>query len=319
MYYFIVNPNSRSGKGALIWKELRRTLRQKHVSYKAVFTEYRGHAVKLAASVTAKASPEHPVYLIAVGGDGTIQEVLSGVKDLSCIYFGYIPTGSGNDFCRSMQLPQDPHEALNCILKRKHIASMDVPVISIKGRKSHFAISCGIGFDAAVCHEVGVTPMKKVLNRVGLGKLVYLFVALKQLLFLKPVPVTLRMDEERIYPFHKVYFAAVMNQKYEGGGFKFCPDASPSDGYLDVIVVDGLINDIGTVGIQKPFEDLILQCIFSSVFRLHSGASIHSSPESISSAAKRSKYSVLSHLRYIKMENPPAFRRLFPFLSRKNR
>lgn len=194
MYYFIVNPNSRSGKGALIWKELRRTLRQKHISYKAVFTGYRGHAVKLAASVTAKASPEHPVYLIAVGGDGTIQEVLSGVKDLSCIYFGYIPTGSGNDFCRSMQLPQDPHEALDCILKRKHIASMDVPVISIKGRKSHFAISCGIGFDAAVCHEVSVTPMKKILNRVGLGKLVYLFVALKQLLFLKPVPVTLRMD-----------------------------------------------------------------------------------------------------------------------------
>ena len=71
---------------------------------------------------------------------------------------------------------------------------MDVPVISIKGRKSHFAISCGIGFDAAVCHEVSVTPMKKILNRVGLGKLVYLFVALKQLLFLKPVPVTLRMD-----------------------------------------------------------------------------------------------------------------------------
>ena len=50
MYYFIVNPNSRSGKGALISKELRRTLRQKHISYKAVFTGYRGHAVKLAAS-----------------------------------------------------------------------------------------------------------------------------------------------------------------------------------------------------------------------------------------------------------------------------
>ena len=240
MYYFIVNPNSRSGKGALIWKELRQVLRRKHVSYKAVFTGYRGHAVKLAASVTAKSSPENPVYLIAVGGDGTIQEVLSGVRDLSSIYFGYIPTGSGNDFCRSMQLPQDPHEALDCILKKNHIASMDVPVISIKGRKSHFAISTGIGFDAAVCHEVSITPMKKILNRVGLGKLVYLFIALKQLLFLRPVPVTLRMDEERLYPFQKVYFAAVMNQKYEGGGFKFCPDADPSDGYLDIIVVDGL-------------------------------------------------------------------------------
>lgn len=240
MYYFIVNPNSRSGKGELIWKELRQVLRQKHISYKAVFTKYRGHAVKLAAALTEKASLDRPLCLIAVGGDGTIQEVLSGVKDLTNIYFGYIPTGSGNDFCRSMKLPQDPHEALDCILKKRHIAFVDVPVISIKGHKSRFAISCGIGFDAAVCHEVSVTPMKKVLNHIGLGKLVYLFVALKQLLFMRPVPVTLRMDEERIYPFQKVYFAAIMNQKYEGGGFKFCPSADPSDGYLDVIVVDGL-------------------------------------------------------------------------------
>ena len=229
MYYFIVNPNSRSGKGELIWKELRQVLRQKHISYKVVFTKYRGHAVKLAAALTEKTSPDRPLCLIAVGGDGTIQEVLSGVKDLTNIYFGYIPTGSGNDFCRSMKLPQDPHEALDCILKKKHIAFVDVPVISIKGHKSRFAISCGIGFDAAVCHEVSVTPMKKVLNHIGLGKLVYLFVALKQLLFMRPVPVTLRMDEERIYPFQKVYFAAIMNQKYEGGGFKFCPSADPSD------------------------------------------------------------------------------------------
>lgn len=133
MYYFIVNPNSRSGKGELIWKELRQVLRQKHISYKAVFTKYRGHAVKLAAVLTEKASPDRPLCLIAVGGDGTIQEVLSGVKDLTNIYFGYIPTGSGNDFCRSMKLPQDPHEALDCILKKKHIAFVDVPVISIKG------------------------------------------------------------------------------------------------------------------------------------------------------------------------------------------
>ena len=78
MYYFIVNPNSRSGKGELIWKELRQVLRQKHISYKAVFTKYRGHAVKLAAALTEKASLDRPLCLIAVGGDGTIQEVLSG-------------------------------------------------------------------------------------------------------------------------------------------------------------------------------------------------------------------------------------------------
>ena len=50
---------------------------------------------------------------------------------------------------------------------------------------------------------------------------------------------TAELDDDNVQQFSKVYFTAVMNQKYEGGGFKFCPNASPSDGYLDVIVVDG--------------------------------------------------------------------------------
>lgn len=240
MYYFIVNPNSRSGKGALIWKGLEGILNERNVEYKTFFTEYRGHAVLLSESITSDAAPESPVTLIAVGGDGTIQEVLSGVRDLSYITFGYIPTGSGNDFCRGMKLPAEPGEALDLILSGCRPHPMDVPVLTCGTGSSHFAISCGIGFDAGVCHEVSVTPMKKVLNRIGLGKLVYLFVALKQLLFLKPSPMTLVMDDDNVQQFSKVYFTAVMNQKYEGGGFKFCPDASPSDGYLDVIVVDSL-------------------------------------------------------------------------------
>ena len=116
MYYFIVNPNSRSGKGALIWKGLEGILNERNVEYKTFFTEYRGHAVLLSESITSDAAPENPVTLIAVGGDGTIQEVLSGVHDLSCITFGYIPTGSGNDFCRGMKLPMAPTEKLNLIL-----------------------------------------------------------------------------------------------------------------------------------------------------------------------------------------------------------
>ncbi len=99
--------------------------------------------------------------------------------------------------------------------------------------------------------------MKKVLNRIGLGKLVYLFVALKQLLFLNPSPMTLVIDNDNVQQFSKVYFTAVMNQKYEGGGFKFCPNASPSDGYLDVIVVDGL---------SKP---KVLCCLPTAFFGKH--------------------------------------------------
>ena len=257
MYYFIVNPNSRSGKAALIWKDLEKVLQERNIEYKTFFTEYKGHAALLSASITADLPADTSLRLIAVGGDGTIQEILSGVKDLSRITFGYIPTGSGNDFCRSMKLPQNPMEALDLILSDKRPHPMDVPHISCGSNSSRFAISCGIGFDAAVCHEVGVTPMKKVLNKIGLGKLVYLFVALKQLLFLKPSPMTLTMDGDRVEKFSKVYFTAVMNQKYEGGGFKFCPDASPSDGYLDVIVVDSL---------SKP---KVLCCLPTAFFGKH--------------------------------------------------
>ena len=257
MYYFIVNPNSRSGKAALIWKDLEKVLQERNIEYKTFFTEYKGHAALLSASITADLPADTSLRLIAVGGDGTIQEILSGVKDLSRITFGYIPTGSGNDFCRSMKLPQNPMEALDLILSDKRPHPMDVPHISCGSNSSRFAISCGIGFDAAVCHEVGVTPMKKVLNKIGLGKLVYLFVALKQLFFLKPSPMTLTMDGDRVEKFSKVYFTAVMNQKYEGGGFKFCPNASPSDGYLDVIVVDHL---------SKP---KVLCCLPTAFFGKH--------------------------------------------------
>lgn len=237
MYYFIVNPNSRSGKGAEIWKQIQEVLNSQGVSYNSYFTGYRGHAVSLAAQITSKAVS--PVTLVAVGGDGTIQEVLTGIQDLSSVYFGYIPTGSGNDFCRGMKLPQDPLKALDILLHHHDILKIDVPCISYKKKRSRFAISCGMGFDAAVCHEVGITPMKKFLNRFGLGKLVYLFVALKQLLFLNPSQVSVNMDGNS-ETWSKVYFIAVMNQKYEGGGFKFCPNASSSDGMLDVIVVEGL-------------------------------------------------------------------------------
>ena len=99
---------------------------------------------------------------------------------------------------------------------------------------------CRIGFDAGVCQEVLATPLKKIFNRLGLGKLIYLFIALKQLIFINPGKMTVTLDGENTFSYDHVYFTAVMNQKYEGGGFKFCPDAQPDDQLLDVILVEGI-------------------------------------------------------------------------------
>ena len=70
--------------------------------------------------------------------------------------------------------------------------------------------------------EVLATPLKKIFNRLGLGKLIYLFIALKQLIFINPGKMTVTLDGENTFSYDHVYFTAVMNQKYEGGGFKFC-------------------------------------------------------------------------------------------------
>ena len=215
MYYFIINPNSRSGKGALIWRDLENILRERNIKYQTFFTEYKGHAVKLSASITASIPEDSQIKLIAVGGDGTIQEVLSGVKDISRVILRLHSHGFRKRFLPQYETSTGSYEALELILTDKRPHLMDVPHISCGSSSSRFAISCGIGFDAAVCHEVGVTPMKKVLNKIGLGKLVYLFVALKQLLFLKPSSMTLLMDDNKKEEFSKVYFTAIMNQKYE--------------------------------------------------------------------------------------------------------
>ena len=117
MYSFIVNPNSRSGEGRNVWNRLRSIMESQGISYQYFLTEYVGHATVLAEKISAAGTPEDPVTLVTVGGDGTIYEVLTGIRDLSSVIFGFIPVGSGNDFCRSMGLPFDPFEALHSILE----------------------------------------------------------------------------------------------------------------------------------------------------------------------------------------------------------
>ena len=99
MYYFIVNPGSRSGNGKYVWQKAERILDQEDVEYRVFFTAYRTHATELAAEITARTER---LTLIAVGGDGTVNEVINGIRDFSRVTLGYIPTGSSNDFARCM-------------------------------------------------------------------------------------------------------------------------------------------------------------------------------------------------------------------------
>ncbi|QDW73364.1 diacylglycerol kinase family lipid kinase [Lachnospiraceae bacterium KGMB03038] len=237
MYYFIVNPNARSGKGLRTWKILEQELEKKQVRYQVFFTKYQNHAVSIARELTQKQSCRS---LIVLGGDGTLNEAVNGIQDLSKVILGYIPIGSSNDFARSLRLEQDPIKALHEILTPSRYISTDIGILQYQDKRRRFVVSSGIGFDAGVCHQVAVSRLKILLNKIGLGKLSYTAVALGLLLSLTPGRMTLTLDGKESLKFEKVYFAAVMNHPYEGGGFRFCPKADPSDGSLDLIVIAGL-------------------------------------------------------------------------------
>lgn len=237
MYFFIVNPNASSGKGLKLWGSVARELVQQKVAYQVFFTEYHGHATEL----SRKLSTEHaPCTIIAMGGDGTANEVVDGLRNYTGIRFGYIPTGSGNDLARGLKLPADPKEALGAILNPKRLLQLNVGESRFDGRTRRFIVSSGIGFDAAVCHFVERSKIKGFLNLFRLGKLSYLGIALKQIALLRPFSLELTLEDGTLRKFPRVFFSAFMNLRYEGGGFMFCPDADAQDDLLDICLVEAL-------------------------------------------------------------------------------
>jgi len=251
MYHIIINPASRSGHGKKIWKEVvKPTLNEQNVPYQAYFSEKAGDVAKLAhniAAAHASATDADNEYckIIILGGDGTVNEALQGIPTGTKAEIGYIPTGSSNDLARDLGISKDPVSALENILNahahpENSIVKMDRGIVTSGDKTVSFAVSCGLGFDAAVCAEANNSKIKKTLNKLKLGKLTYLGIALKQLFAAKKVACDLYLDDAEPIHIKKYLFAASMIHRYEGGGFNFCPTADYSDGTFDLCVVGNL-------------------------------------------------------------------------------
>lgn len=270
MYYIIVNPASKSGKGKKIWKSVETVLNQKEVSYQVLFSKKSGHVSQLIKELSDTYAPsaDNPLKLIVLGGDGTLNEALQGISDFEHTLIGYIPTGSSNDMARDLKLTKEPVEAINRILTCKEPVNMDLGSLSFEAfsnefarihsdefsPKRYFAVGCGIGFDAAVCEEALSSGFKNTLNRMGLGKLTYLIIALRQLIAAKKVPCELFLDDQPPIKMSRFLFIAGMIHQYEGGGFRFCPDADFHDGILDICTIGDLSKWIILCALPTAFK-----------------------------------------------------------------
>lgn len=239
MYYFIVNPASHSSGRNDVWRRIRAELKRRNIPFRAFRTDHEGHAAELAGRISSRAPGS---VIVTVGGDGSVHEVLNGISDPSSVTLGVIPRGSGNDFARGLGIPADPLAALDTVLAGKTTA-MDLGWEESPGQpRKRFGVSCGIGFDASICHEALHSPIKDTLNAVGLGSATYGVIAVKQILTYRKGPMYISADGGEAVRYDNVFFACVMNEKYEGGGFMMTPDASPCDGILNVFICCGISN-----------------------------------------------------------------------------
>lgn len=270
MYHIIINPASRSGEGRRLWAEAEPLFRESGREYQVHFSTEEQGIRRLAEEITAGSNP---IDLVVMGGDGTLNEVLNGIRDFSRVRIGLIPTGSGNDFARDAGISMNIREAAESVLRDDNHRSLDLGVIrwnssglkdesdpaeggsiseiseasglNLAENERRFLISSGIGFDAQICYEADHSRWKKLLNKFHMGKLIYILTAIRLILTAKRAELTLRIESEtdrqpETLHFGDCLFAVCMNHRLEGGGFKFAPAASPADGLLDVCVASGI-------------------------------------------------------------------------------
>jgi diacylglycerol kinase (ATP) len=234
MLGFIVNPVSGNGRGAAVWMQLRRELERQGRPYCAYLTTEEGEARKLAVRMLQK---EEVTRLVAVGGDGTVNEVMNGIYESGkdCL-FGHIAAGSGNDFARGHQLPLDPVQALERVLSEKQ-QNCWIDLLQFNGRIAVNAV--GAGFDGQVAKTTNESFYKKWLNKWKIGMLSYVVSVVRVLFSYKPCEVSITVDgKTEILP--RVWFIALSNIPNYGGGMLICPHAVADDGIAEVCVVSSV-------------------------------------------------------------------------------
>jgi diacylglycerol kinase (ATP) len=227
-FTFIMNPMAGKGSGARADALLEEKLRGSGLRFRVVYTEGAGHATQIARTATT------PV-IVAVGGDGTINEVVNGLAGTGRT-MGIIPTGSGNDLIKSLGIPHSIENAL-AVLKDGHRRTIDVGKVRTgcleNGSMVYapwrlFANGVGIGFDASVARRVSeITYLR--------GTVLYLAAVLQIIGKFRSPEFDARLDENSWRG--RIFLMAVGNGRCAGGGFYLSPEADIADGLLDLMVV----------------------------------------------------------------------------------
>ena len=234
-YFFIVNPRAGSGKTMYEWLPAERKLKRLGIPCYIALTDHKRHATALAQHAAAEGYRR----IIAVGGDGSLHEVFNGICRWCAatgvpteeFLLGVVPIGSGNDWIRSLSVPNDTIEVVD-LIRRNSFGRMDVMrVKSSGGRTAYMANIGGVGFDSHVCKRVNT--QKESGRR---GKLIYLNSLRYTIFNLKSINISVVADGEVVFT-GLCYSVAFGNGRYSGSGMRQVPLAVLDDGLLDYTII----------------------------------------------------------------------------------
>ncbi|MBO4804860.1 MAG: diacylglycerol kinase family lipid kinase [Paludibacteraceae bacterium] len=214
---FIINPKSGTNSKAELPDMIRKTISPDKFDITIVKTEYAGHGRELARQFV----DQHYDYVIACGGDGTMNEVASELTETETC-FGIVPYGSGNGLARHLSISMEPQKALRQI--NKHIVRrIDYGMANDK----KFFCTCGTGFDAHVSHKFAIQGKR--------GFWTYFKTICSEFMKYKPYVYTLKSGSFKIT--QQAFLVTFANASQYGNNAFIAPQASTSDGLIDVCVL----------------------------------------------------------------------------------
>jgi YegS/Rv2252/BmrU family lipid kinase len=223
----ILNPMADMGNA---WRTARdlRSITEEHGGIDWSGTVYPGHAIQLAK----QAGEQGYDLVIAMGGDGTVHEVMNGLMQLPAErrpILGVVPAGSGNDFGHGIGAPANAAEALHRAIHGEP-STVDLGLmIAEDGRREYFDNTLGIGFGAIVTIRSHRLPLLR-------GFLMYLTAVLQTILLdHNPIHMQIEVDGKRVE--EDIIYLILCNGPREGGGFLIAPEAKIDDGILDYAMI----------------------------------------------------------------------------------
>lgn len=231
----IVNPKAGSGRGLKDWPTISNRMYQRGVKFTCLFTEHKYHAVEL----TVKAINDGFRYIVAIGGDGTVHEVVNGIfiqkaAPTTDIHLAVIPTGTGNDWIRMFGISRTYTEAVESLVACRTVVQDVARVTFYETMVEHaryMANVAGLGYDAVVNLKYN-----RLKDKGRYGKWLYLRSTLSTFVGYRAKHFDIMVDGKLFYS-GPVFSGAVGIGKYNGGGMQQTPMAEVNDGLMDLTVI----------------------------------------------------------------------------------